>query len=69
MYEKILTKTEKRLVDIAIVRNNYKTFDRSIFINACQTFMPKKRCEQLLVDNQLAYIDYVKDLYRSIKKR
>lgn len=71
MFTKTLTKTEKKLVDNFIIKvadaGSTKTFSVALFNNAVCNTLPAFRAEELLNgqnNKTIAYIDYVKDLYR-----
>lgn len=65
-----LTKNEKQLVDNYIIKvvdaGSANQFSVALFNNALCNTLPTWRTEMLVSDNKrsLAYIDYVKDLYR-----
>jgi hypothetical protein len=75
MFAKTLTKIEKRLVDNYIIKvadaGSTKTFSVALFNNAVCNTLPAFRAEELLNGQNtktIAYIDYVKDLYRMKSK-
>ena len=75
MFAKTLTKIEKRLVDNYIIKvadaGSTKTFSVALFNNAVCNTLPAFRAEELLNGKDkktIAYIDYVKDLYRMKSK-
>jgi len=69
-----LTKNEKQLVDNYIIKvvdaGSANQFSVALFNNALCNTLPTWRTETLISDNKrsLAYIDYVKDLYRNNNK-